>query len=170
MIKLHVSASEKVGTPNYSSLGAQCGLEIELDTRLLAEPEKLRDAILGYQQLCTAAMRDHLRQLGSAPTNGKAPVAAAPSHQQPSSNGKAHQREPEPDFTEYDQTNEEDDADDAPPTTGRELLGWARKQPEDAFGWLVKTGKKLRFPKRILDWSQSEVTRAYDAYHNAHGN
>ncbi|MGO9463345.1 MAG: hypothetical protein ACLQVF_04180 [Isosphaeraceae bacterium] len=119
--------------------------------------------------------------------NGK---AQAPSQQSHTQNGKAHglaQRphsqngkatklapQPDPEFVEYDEHEEsftdEDDHDEDAPTTGRELLGWARRQPEDAFHWLVKTGKKLRFPERILDWSQEQVGNAYAAYRRANNN
>lgn len=210
MIKLHVSASEKVGNNNFGSIGAQCGLEIELDSRLAEEADALHEAITRYQQIATTAMREHLGRMIATPTTWKAPATAAPSqpsqpangkvedppsrrtqaptHQSQAQNGKAHAPaqqsqsqngkapkpapEPHPAFVEYDEqdatVNAEDDHDHDAPTTGRELLGWARRQPEDAFPWLVKTGKKLRYPERILDWSQEQVGRAYAAYHHAH--
>jgi hypothetical protein len=200
MIKLHVSASEKVGTNNYGSIGAQCGLEIELDSRLADEADALHEAITRYQQIATTAMREHLGRLIATasqpkgapvkpqPQNGKVDDpprrVEAPSQQPQVQNGKVedppHRRttkpatEPHPDFVEYDEHKEsfhdEDDHDDDAPTTGRELLGWARRQSEDAFPWLVKTGKKLRFPDRILDWSAEQVGKAYAAYHNARSN
>jgi len=190
MIKLHVSASEKVGTNTYGSIGAQCGLEIELDSRLADEAGALHEAITRYQQIATTAMREHLGRMIATPTPPKAVAttapsqqpqpqngkAQAPSQQSPAQNGKAPKPAPQPDpeFVEHDEHEEsftdEDDHDDDAPTTGRELLGWARRQPEDAFPWLVKTGKKLRFPERILDWSQEQVGKAYAAYRNANNN
>ncbi len=204
MIKLHVSASEKVGTNNYGSIGAQCGLEIELDGRLADEAGALHEAITRYQQIATTAMREHLGRMIATPTNGKALGTTAPSQQPQPQNGKApapsqqsqpqngkarglapqpHAQngkatkpapQPDPEFVEHDEHEEsftdEDDHDDDAPTTGRELLGWARRQPDDAFPWLVKTGKKLRFPERILDWSQEQVGKAYAAYRNANDN
>jgi hypothetical protein len=207
MIKLHISASEKIGTNNYGSIGAQCSLEIELDSRLADEAGALHEAITRYQQIATAAMREHLgRMVSSAgqtahakpaaptssataapttngkPGNGPAPTPtstangkpSAPTQQHHAQNGKATKVAPEPDpeFVEYDEAEEsytpEDDHDEDAPTTGRELLGWARRQSEDAFPWLIKTGRKLRFPERILDWSQEQVGKAYAAYRNAH--
>jgi len=35
-LKLHVSFTKKVGLPEYSSLGAACGVELELDQSLLS--------------------------------------------------------------------------------------------------------------------------------------
>ena len=35
MLKLSVSTSKKIGLPDYGSLGASCGVELELDPRLL---------------------------------------------------------------------------------------------------------------------------------------
>jgi hypothetical protein len=208
MIRLSVSASEKIGTNTYGSIGAQCGLEIELDSRLADEAGALHEAITRYQQIATTAMREHLgRMLGStsqstgtralvsspnatpapqpngkpanetaptATTNGKAPAASPQSNAQ---NGKARTPAPEPrpehvkhDDHEESHYTDEDDRDDDAPTTGRELLGWARRQSEDAFPWLVKTGKKLRYPDRILDWSQEQVGKAYAAYYHTHSN
>jgi hypothetical protein len=195
MIKLHVSASEKIGTNNYGSLGAQCGLEIELDSRLADEAGGLHEAITRYQQIATTAMREHLGRMVATtnqtttrkttvatetttapPTNGKPANAAAASQQPHAQNGKASKPAPapEPEFVEYAEHEEEftpeDDRDQDAPTTGRELLGWARRQSEDAFPWLVKTGKKLRFPDRILDWSQDQVAKAYATYQQVHSN
>jgi hypothetical protein len=34
MLKLSVSTSKKIGLPDYGSLGASCGVELELDPRL----------------------------------------------------------------------------------------------------------------------------------------
>ena len=39
-LKLTVGLSKKVGLPNYGSLGATCGLEVELPNQVLyADPE-----------------------------------------------------------------------------------------------------------------------------------
>jgi hypothetical protein len=90
MIRISVSASEKIGTNNYGSIGAQCGLEIELDSRLADEAAALHEAITRYQQIATTAMRAHLGRMtatnGNA--NGKANGTPAPSQPpRPSSTG-----------------------------------------------------------------------------------
>jgi hypothetical protein len=67
-----------------------------------------------------------------------------------------------------DDEREREDEEDNPPTDGRTLLGWARNQDTDAKGWLIKLGKKLRFPNRILDWNAHQVDKAYQAFRQAH--
>src|SRR5262249_44425740 len=147
MLKIYVSASEKIGTNNYGSVGAQCGLEIELDGRLADDAGALHEAITRYQQIATTAMREHLGRMTStagrpngphataiaapttpAPTNGKPTngKGQTSSEQPPARTGKASTPAPEPDpeFVEFDEQEEtftaEDDRDDDTPTTGRE--------------------------------------------------
>lgn len=45
MLKLNVGACKKVGEPNYGSRGASVNVELELETSLIAEPQKLRERI-----------------------------------------------------------------------------------------------------------------------------
>ena len=73
-LKLNVGVSKKVGLPEYSSAGAMCNLEFELESGLLADlagfHEKVRDAYVA----CHQAVNDELARLqGHA-----APPAAAP--------------------------------------------------------------------------------------------
>ena len=183
-IKLHVSVSRKVGTANYGSNGGTCGLEVELAASLLADPAKLAATIRGHFELCDLAVDEELAKLGRAATNGtpqvRQPVAtsAAP----PSANGHAlprpAARETNPPAETFDdlrgQENAdsfaEDDHDEDPPTTGGQLLGWARKQPHDAKGFAIKHGKRLKFPPRILDWTEDQVKTVYRAYRQAAAN
>jgi hypothetical protein len=60
-LKLSVALSKKVGQPDYGSLGASCGVEIELDSRLIEHDldgfhDKVRDAFIA----CTQAVNDEL--------------------------------------------------------------------------------------------------------------
>ena len=176
-IKLHVSVSRKVGTANYGSNGGTCGLEIELATGLLADPPKLAETIRRHFALCETAVDEELAKLARPATNGTAIVrepvvtAAAP----PAANGHAPPRNgaraPERPATEYDEPHGRhladnfavDDHDEAPPTTGGQLLGWARKQPHDAKGFFIRLGRKRGYPSRVLDWSEEQVTTVYQA-------
>jgi hypothetical protein len=160
-IRLHVEVCKKEGTANYGSVGATCGLEVEIDLATLADPAAAVARIRGFYSLCELAMNEELARLkdpaaapaAAAPTNpppAKRPVTVTPAAEQP------------------DQVDEVPEEDDDPPTDGRRLLGWARSQPEDAKNWLVGLGKRLRYPNRILDWSPKQVRTAYQSYREAH--
>jgi len=45
MLKLHVGFTKKVGEANYGSRGASVNLELELDSGLVGEPDRLKDRI-----------------------------------------------------------------------------------------------------------------------------
>lgn len=64
-LKLTVGLSKKVGLPNYGSLGATCGLEIELASPALhADPEgferQVRDAFAACAQAVQEELNRHL--------------------------------------------------------------------------------------------------------------
>jgi hypothetical protein len=165
-IRLHVEVCKKEGTANYGSIGATCGLEVEIDLATLADPPAAVARIRGFYSLCELAMNEELARL-------KDPAAAAATPTNPPSAKRPADRTPaippRPVATE-----DRDQADDGmpeegdPPTDGRRLLGWARSQPEDAKNWLVGLGKRLRYPNRILDWSPKQVQTAYQNYREAH--
>ncbi len=77
-LKLNVGVSKKVGLPEYSSAGAMCNLEFELESGLLADlagfHEKVRDAYVA----CHQAVNDELARLrGQSATPVAAPVATS---------------------------------------------------------------------------------------------
>ncbi len=178
-VKLSVSVSRKTSTANYGSHGGTCGLEVELASALLADPAKLAATIRGHFALCETAVDEELARLGPVATNGTAPGHAAPAKTQsaavttrtPRTNGQAPPRTAarpaaeDPGSHDHDHELDDQDADDLdeenPPINGSQLLGWARKQPHDAKGFLIGAGKKHGFPPRILDWSQDQVTTVY---------
>jgi hypothetical protein len=90
MLRLHVSVARKVGMPDYGSKGATCGLEVELDSALLADVDSLRRQIRGAYELAALAVQE---QLGapelteaSPPADVTAPAAPAPTaHAAPAS-------------------------------------------------------------------------------------
>jgi hypothetical protein len=65
-LKLNVGASKKVGEPNYSSRGASVNVELELDTSLIAEPQKLRDRIRDLFDVVRSSLVEELNGNGAA--------------------------------------------------------------------------------------------------------
>jgi hypothetical protein len=76
-LKLTVGLAKKVGQPNYGSLGASCGVEVELDNSLLGgDPGAFRARVRDAFVACRRAVDDELERLQAAPdgtrTNGGA--------------------------------------------------------------------------------------------------
>jgi hypothetical protein len=60
-LKLSVGTSRKLGLPNYSSIGASCHLEVELDGALITRgPEDLQRHIRRAYAACRQAVLDEL--------------------------------------------------------------------------------------------------------------
>ena len=70
-MKLNVGLSRKVGDPNYGSRGATVNLELEIDSTLVAEPERLQERIRELFGLAKASIDEELQ---TAPTQ---PAAVA---------------------------------------------------------------------------------------------
>ena len=62
-IRLHVEVCKKEGTANYGSIGATCGLEVEIDLATLADPAAAVARIRGFYSLCELAMNEELARL-----------------------------------------------------------------------------------------------------------
>jgi hypothetical protein len=76
-LKLTVGVSRKLGLPNYSSVGASCNIEVELDSGLLQGDldgfhARVREAYVACQQ----AVCDELARLQSQPALSAAPHGA----------------------------------------------------------------------------------------------
>ena len=67
-LKLNVGISRKVGEANYGSRGANVNLEVELDSGLVGEPEKLHDRIRQLFRLADSSVSEQLN--GHATDNG----------------------------------------------------------------------------------------------------
>jgi hypothetical protein len=166
-IRLHIEVCKKEGTEHFGSIGATCGVDIELDPAVFNDPAAAATRIRGYYSFCERAMNEELARLRTGqPAAGTAngSVAAAAEAPPPAPAKRATPVNEAEDHGDAHEPEEEDD----PPTDGRRLLGWARNQPEDAKNWLVGLGKRLRYPNRILDWSPKQVQTAYQSYREAH--
>jgi hypothetical protein len=62
-LKLNVGVSKKLGLPAYSSIGATCNLEVELDHGLLLDPAGFRDRVQGAFLAAEQAVDDELARL-----------------------------------------------------------------------------------------------------------
>ena len=87
-IKLNVGLAQKVGEPHYGSRGASVNLEIELDSSLAGEPDKLRDRIKQMFALVRTSLNDELKGVPqpTLPTPANLPA--------PHTNGKSNGRAP----------------------------------------------------------------------------
>jgi hypothetical protein len=62
-LKLTVGLSKKVGLPNYGSLGATCGLEVEVPSSSLhSDPEALERQVRAAFAACARAVQDELNR------------------------------------------------------------------------------------------------------------
>ncbi len=86
MLKINVGFNRKVGESNYGSRGASVNLELELDSGLVSEPDRLKDRIRQLFGLAKASVDDELHSQSSA--NGHTNGA--------STNGNGRQRRDNP--------------------------------------------------------------------------
>jgi len=70
MIKLNAGFSRKVGEANYSSRGASVTLELELESSLVSDPEKMQEKIRNLFLLARRAVDEELKN-GHAETPTK---------------------------------------------------------------------------------------------------
>jgi len=61
-LRLNVGLTRKVGLPEYSSVGASCHVEVELDSGLLDDPDGLRAKARCAYAACRRAVDDELNQ------------------------------------------------------------------------------------------------------------
>ena len=74
-LRLNVGVSKKLGLPEYSSVGATCNLEIELDAGLLDDLGRFHQRVHDAYVACHQAVNDELARLqGSTATPVSGPV------------------------------------------------------------------------------------------------
>ena len=87
-LKLNVGLIKKIGLPNYSSLGASCQLEIELDSRLLEDhPEGFQERARQAFAACEQSVEEELSRQG---TDRAAEVAGRAEGNGVLANGQEH--------------------------------------------------------------------------------
>ncbi len=70
MLKLNVGLSKKVGQENYGSKGASVNVELELDSGLISEPERLRERIKQLFTIAKSSVDEELNGISQA-ANGR---------------------------------------------------------------------------------------------------
>jgi hypothetical protein len=87
-MKLNVGVSRKVGLPEYSSVGASCNVEVELDSSLLqTDPAAFQAQVRGAFVAARQAVADELERYR---TQSPAVTISAPPAHGPRANGHAH--------------------------------------------------------------------------------
>ena len=85
-LRLNVGVTRKLGLPEYSSVGAACYLEVELDAGLLDDLETFHERVRDAYVACHQAVQDELARLRGL----SAPPAVGPTHgPAPHANGTA---------------------------------------------------------------------------------
>lgn len=78
-LKLNVGLSRKVGEPNYGSRGASVNLELELDSAIVGEPDRLQERIRQMFHLAKNSIDEELHT----------PTEPSSSHANNSTNGQS---------------------------------------------------------------------------------
>ena len=90
-LKLNVGLSRKVGEANYGSRGASVNVEMELDSALVGEPQKLRERIRQLFGVVRDSLAEELNGHGGHSGNGsQSGVGAANGNGQTNGNGLSH--------------------------------------------------------------------------------
>lgn len=96
-LKLNINVNKKLGLPDYSSIGAGCGLELELDQSLLvSDPAGLQARVQQAYAACRQAVEDELarhHETAAALPEVATPVRGATTTAPPAPprNGNGHQ-------------------------------------------------------------------------------
>jgi hypothetical protein len=127
-LRLNVGVSKKLGLPAYSSIGASCNLEVELETGLLRDlagfHDQVRDAFVAVQQ----AVNDELARLQAQAEIGEnRPNITANGHANGKPAPKAEVARPRPGHP-------------ATPGQVRAIIAIARKNHADLDGLLCDQG------------------------------
>jgi hypothetical protein len=90
-LKLTAGVSKKVGLPNYSSVGATCHAELELDHDLIfAAPHVFRAHVHEVYERCAEAVEEELARQGALRSAAETCPPRAAGHGPVSGNGHAH--------------------------------------------------------------------------------
>ena len=63
MLKLNVGTNRKIGQPDFGSAGASCNLELELDTGLFQDFDRLQQVVKRAYAVCNQAVQAELTRI-----------------------------------------------------------------------------------------------------------
>ena len=91
-LRTNIGISRKVADNNYGSRGASVNLEVELDSSLIQEPERLQERIRQVFRLAQQSVDEELSRQNAANghDNGHTPPANGNGRHNGNGNGKAH--------------------------------------------------------------------------------
>jgi hypothetical protein len=146
-MKLNVGVSKKLGMPGYSSIGASCHVEVELDPNLLqGDLTVFHERVRSAYEACHHAVLDELTRLQSLPAPSPSGRALPP----PRENGHIGRN--------GDSTRPERPRKSATPSQLRAIELIARRQDadisgllRDAFGVERPEDLTLREASRLID-------------------
>jgi len=133
-LKLNVGVSKKLGLPGYSSVGASCNLEVDLDHGLFLDPAAFHDRVQGAFLAAEQAVDDELARLQAHGEPGETRKAMATNGHHNgvhASNGK-----PTPRLA----THPARVGKPATPSQVRAIISIARRQHADLDGLLCDLG------------------------------
>ena len=133
-LRLNVGVSKKLGLPAYSSIGASCHLDLELENGILRDPAGFRDQVEGAFLAARKAVDDELARLRTRADPDEArEVTAINGHSNgvPAGDGGAARR-PEAHPSRVGKP--------ATPSQVRAIVSIARRQRADLDGLLCDLG------------------------------
>ena len=74
-LKLNIGLSKKIGQPDYGSLGASVHVELELDSGVIGEPDRLKQQIRHLFGLAKSSIDEELNGERQVSQNGHGPAA-----------------------------------------------------------------------------------------------
>ena len=90
-LKVCVGLSKKEGLPNYGSVGANCHVEVELDSSLLRDDlETFQRHVKNAYVACAQAVNDELTRQRSGEANGAANSRSSPTHHHQTDHRASH--------------------------------------------------------------------------------
>ena len=90
MLKLNVGLSKKIGLPDYGSRGAAVNLELELESSLVGDPDRLKERIRQLFAMAKAAVEEELA--GQSSSSGETSSHHANGNGAASTNGHTNGR------------------------------------------------------------------------------
>jgi hypothetical protein len=183
-LKINISYSQKANRSNGVQPWASASIEREFPEELFAKPSLLFAEMRQTYAIAEAAVAEQLENVGlddeggpgdvrggdpvrdrmrQAPPVSTRSFAAAPSSSplpSPAASASAPSASPSPSPSPSNQNGSKD----GPPTTARELAGWAKRR--GLIKWFTELGRKQDppLPGLLFEWSNEWAVWAYQAW------